>query len=44
MPAGILVPLVPEKDLPLEAKREEPDVGGAVPWNRFYGVAGSIHE
>ena len=36
--------LVPEKDLPLDVRREEPNVATAVPWNRFYGLAGSIHE
>ena len=36
--------LVPEKDLPLDVKREEPNTISAVPWNRFYGVAGRIEE
>lgn len=36
--------LVPDKDLPLDVRREEPNGVTAVPWNRFYGVAGSIEE
>ncbi len=36
--------LVPEKDLPLDAKREDADVPSEVPWARSYGVAGSIGE
>jgi hypothetical protein len=36
--------LVPDKDLPLDVRREEPNAVTAVPWNRFYGVAGSINE
>ncbi len=36
--------LVPNGELPLDAKRQEPDVAMAVPWNRFYGVAGSLDE
>jgi hypothetical protein len=34
--------LVRDSDLPLDVRREEPDVVLAVPWNRFYGLAGSI--
>jgi hypothetical protein len=34
--------LVAEKDLPLEAKREEPAVPSDVPWVHAYGVAGAI--
>lgn len=36
--------LVPAKELPLDARREEPNVASAVPWDRSYGVAGSIGE
>ncbi len=36
--------LVAEKDLPLDVRREEPNVVSAVPWDRFYGVAGNIDE
>ena len=36
--------LVRSGDLPLEVRREEPNVVTAVPWNRFYGVAGSLDE
>ncbi|MEN6336982.1 MAG: hypothetical protein ABFE01_22220 [Phycisphaerales bacterium] len=36
--------LVSSEDLPLDVKREEPNVATAVPWNRFYGVAGTIDE
>lgn len=36
--------LVPEDDLPLDVRREEPNAVSAVPWNRFYGVAGSLDE
>lgn len=32
--------LVADRDLPLDVKREEPNVVSAVPWNRFYGIAG----
>jgi hypothetical protein len=36
--------LVADDDLPLDIKREEPNTVSAVPWNRFYGVAGSLDE
>lgn len=36
--------LVPDSGLPLDVKREEPNAVTAVPWNRFYGVAGSIDD
>ena len=36
--------LVPDGDLPVDVRREEPDAAMAVPWNHFYGVAGSIEE
>jgi len=36
--------LVPEKELPLTAKREDSDVPSEVPWARGYGVAGSIQD
>jgi hypothetical protein len=36
--------LVRSSDLPLEVKREEPNVVTAVPWNRFYGFAGTLDE
>jgi hypothetical protein len=36
--------LVPSGELPLDAKRQEPDVAMAVPWDRFYGVAGGLDE
>ena len=36
--------LVREDDLPLDVKRQEPNAVSAVPWNRFYGVAGSLDE
>ena len=35
--------LVAEKDLPLDVKREDPDVPSDVPWIHSYGVAGTIH-
>ena len=34
--------LVSEKDLPLDVKREEPDIPSEVPIARGYGVAGSL--
>lgn len=36
--------LVPDQELPLEVRREEPNAVTAVPWNRFYGIAGSIED
>jgi len=36
--------LVPDRKLPLDVRREEPNLVTAVPWNRFDGVAGSIEE
>lgn len=36
--------LVPSGDLPLDVKREEPNAVTAVPWNRFWGFAGSLDE
>jgi len=36
--------LVPAHDLPLDARREEPNLVTAVPWDRFYGIAGSLPE
>ncbi len=36
--------LVRQKELPLDVRREEPDVASALPWDRSYGVAGSISE
>ncbi len=36
--------LVPGDDLPLDVKREEPDLAGAMPWDRADGVAGSLGE
>lgn len=36
--------LAADDDLPLDIKREEPNTVSAVPWNRFYGVAGSLDE
>jgi hypothetical protein len=36
--------LVRDEDLPLDVRREEPNVVSAVPWNRFYGVAGRIDD
>ncbi len=36
--------LVPGDDLPLDTKREEPDLASALPWDRADGVAGSIGE
>jgi hypothetical protein len=35
--------LIAEKDLPLDIKREDPDVPSEVPWVHSYGVAGIIH-
>ena len=34
--------LVPEKELPLDAKREDSDIPSEVPWARGYGVAGTL--
>ena len=36
--------LMRDSDLPLDVRREEPNVVTAVPWNRFYGMAGSLDE
>lgn len=36
--------LVADDDLPLDVRREEPNAISAVPWNRFYGVAGSLEK
>jgi hypothetical protein len=35
--------LVAENDLPLEVKREDPDVPSDTPWIHSYGVAGTIN-
>jgi hypothetical protein len=35
--------LVAEKDLPLDIKREDPDVPSEVPWVHAYGVAGALN-
>lgn len=36
--------LVPEKELPLSAKREDSDIPSEVSWARGYGVSGSIKD
>ena len=36
--------LVPEKELPLTAKREDSDIPSEPSWARKYGVAGSISD
>lgn len=35
--------LIAEKDLPLDVKREDPDVPSEVPWVHAYGVAGALN-
>jgi len=36
--------IVPQDDLPLDVRREEPNLASALPWDRAYGVAGSPSE
>ena len=36
--------LVSAHDLPLDARRVEPNLATAVPWDHFYGLAGSLPE
>lgn len=34
--------LVSESELPLDVKREDPDIPSEVPWARSYGLAGTL--